>query len=243
MFLDLVTPNIELALDALNTDGKVHTLSTPKLLALEDQEAEVVIGDRIGYKLVTTINQVTSESIDFLESGVILKVKPSIDSANRILLEIHPEVSNGTVSNGIPSQTTTEVTTQVLVEDAQTVFIGGLIKKNRIVSKQSIPGLGDIPFLGRLFSSDEETNVNTETVVLITPRIVRHHQDIVESEMERISQVEKIMDARAQLLDEKIIERGDDKELLAKHKTTNQKPNAQLVELLNIWSSDDEVVW
>ena len=66
--------DLTVMLSALERDGRIRTLSTPKLLALENQEAEVLVGDRRGYAVTTTINQVTTESIEFLESGVILRV-------------------------------------------------------------------------------------------------------------------------------------------------------------------------
>ncbi len=171
-FFNLVTPNIEVFLDALQKDGKVNTLSSPKLLALENQESSVVIGDRIGYKLTTTINQVTTESIDFLESGVILKVTPAIDASGRIMMKVHPEVSTGTVSDGVPSQTTTEVTTQLLAEDGQTILIGGLIKNRVTESRVKVPLLGSLPLLGRLFTGWEKISIDSETIVLITPHII-----------------------------------------------------------------------
>jgi type II secretory pathway component GspD/PulD (secretin) len=169
----LMTPNVDIALTALEQEGRVRTLSTPKLLALDNQEASVIIGDRRGYQVTTTINQVTTESIEFLESGVILRVTPHIDANGRVLMDIHPEVSTGTVdANGIPSQTTTEVETSLLVPDNQTVFIGGLMKHTVDESYQRVPVLGRMPILKRLFSNRERGNVTTETVVLITPRIV-----------------------------------------------------------------------
>lgn len=172
-FLDFVNDNVDLTLTALQTEGRVRTLSTPKLVALDNQEAEVIIGDRRGYQVTTTINQVTSESIEFLESGVILRVTPHIDAEGRVLMEIHPEVSTGTVdAAGIPSQTTTEVTTSLLVPSGETVFIGGLMKHTGSQGYQRVPILGRIPGLKALFSSREETLANTETIVLITPRIV-----------------------------------------------------------------------
>jgi type II secretory pathway component GspD/PulD (secretin) len=178
LFIDIITPGLELFLDALRTRDRLRTLSTPKLLALEHQEAEAIIGDRIGYRVTTTINQVTTESIEFLESGVILKVMPSVDGQGRILLDIHPEVSTGTVSDdGIPSQKTTEVTTQMLVEDGQTVFIGGLIKRTMNQSKEGVPLLGDIPIVGGLFANNARNNVSVETVVLITPYLINEHGD------------------------------------------------------------------
>ena len=173
LFLDFFSNDLELVLDALRTRERLRTLSTPKLLALEDQEAETIIGDRLGYNVTTTIDNVTTTSTEFLESGVILRVKPSVDEQGRVLLEIHPEVSTGSVSDdGIPNQTTTEVTTTMLVESGKTVFIGGLIKRNATQTREGIPVLGDIPGLGLLFSNKSINSINTELVVLITPHIL-----------------------------------------------------------------------
>jgi type II secretory pathway component GspD/PulD (secretin) len=175
-FFDLANPNIEVALDALKARGRVRTLSTPKLLAVENQEASVIVGDRRGYTVTTTINQVTTESIEFLESGVILRVTPTVDASGGVLMTVHPEVSTGSVdSNGIPSQVTTEVTTRLLVPSTRTVFIGGLIKHSVTQTRRGVPVLGDVPGVGRLFSNHRETSTNTETVVLITPRIIEDY--------------------------------------------------------------------
>ena len=173
-FFDYATPNVEASLSALSARGRVRTLSTPKLLALQNQEASVIIGDRRGYQVTTTINQVTAESIEFLESGVILRVTPNVDEHGNVMMQIHPEVSNGTVDvNGIPSQTTTEVTTHLIVPAGQTIFIGGLMKHTLTENSSGVPVLGNLPGVGRLFSNREASNVNTETVVLITPHVVR----------------------------------------------------------------------
>jgi type II secretory pathway component GspD/PulD (secretin) len=183
--IHLVNPdNADLVLKALRDRNLVRTLSTPKLLALEDQPAETVIGNRQGYKVTTTINQVTSENIQFLESGVILRVTPSVDNENRVLLAIHPEVSLGSISaDGIPSQKTTEVTTNMLVESGQTVFIAGLIKQNAQQARSGVPLLGDIPVVGRLFSNDSKSVSRTETIVLITPRIVNDTRGLYDDEV------------------------------------------------------------
>ena len=173
-FFSLVNDNIDLFLTALSGKGRVQALSTPKLLALENHEASTVIGDRTGYKVTTTVNQVTTESIEFLETGVILKVTPSVDEHNRILLKIHPEVSSASIApSGIPSKKSTEVTTQLLAEDGQAIFIGGLIKRNSDYKRSGVPLLSDIPMLGAAFSSTTDTLSNTETVILITPHIVK----------------------------------------------------------------------
>ena len=172
-FLTLTDPELELLFNALEARGRVRTLSTPKLLALENQEASVIIGDRRGFQVTTTINQVTSETIEFLESGVILRVTPHVDAQGNVRLDVHPEVSTGNVDgNGIPSQVTTEVTTQLLVPSGRTVFIGGLIKHTSTLSQNGVPVLRRVPGLRRLFSNEEATEINSETIVLITPHIV-----------------------------------------------------------------------
>lgn len=150
------------------------SFALPKLLTIENRESSVIIGDRRGYSVTTTINQVTAESIEFLESGVILRVTPSVDAAGKIMLDIHPEVSTGVVdtTSGIPSQTTTEVSTRMIVYDGQTVFVGGLIKNTVDESRQSVPLLGKIPGIGRLFSNSQKTSLKTETIVFITPTVI-----------------------------------------------------------------------
>ncbi len=189
-FFSFVNPNVSAALNALNAKGRVRTLSTPRLLALEHEEAEVVIGDRTGYRVTTTINQVTTESVAFLESGVILKVTPSVDQHGQIMMDVHPEVSTPTISEGIPSLTTTEVTTQFLADNGQTIFIAGLMRNSLGQQKNGVPVLGDIPVLGRLFSNTEKLVINTETVVLITPRVVEAGvAKFMSSESDRVDEI------------------------------------------------------
>lgn len=171
-FVDYVDDELNLFLDALQHDGRTRTLSTPKLLALENQPASVIIGDRLGYINTVTINQVTTENTEFLESGIILEVTPTVDENGQIMLDIHPEISTGTVTDGVPSQSTTSVRTQLLVPSGGTSFIGGLIKSQKFTDQKGVPGLSKIPLAGKLFSRNEERNVNTEIIILITPTLI-----------------------------------------------------------------------
>lgn len=188
LFFNYTNNNITAALDALTSQGRVRTLSSPKLLAIEDQESSVIIGDRRGYSVTTTINQVTTESIEFLESGVILRVTPSVDAAGKVLMDIHPEVSTGVIDplTGIPSQSTTEVTTRMIVPDGQTIFIGGLIKHRIEESKRGVPIVSSIPGVGRLFSNRENNRSNSETIVLITPTIISAESRTIDEETIKI---------------------------------------------------------
>jgi type II secretory pathway component GspD/PulD (secretin) len=190
LFYSLANKNLQLFLEAQATKNRVRTLSAPKLLAMENQEAKVVIGNSTGYLVTTTINQVTTQSVQFLESGVILRVTPSVDQLGRVMLKVHPEVSSATLNAGIPAKKSTEVTTELLCEDGESVFIGGLIKKNITTGKVGVPLLGSIPLIGALFSQNTETVSNTETVVIITPRVVKNLRVRDEDSMNKINLIE-----------------------------------------------------
>ena len=201
LFAQYTNSNVELVLNALKERGRLRTISTPKLLAMEGLEAESVVGAEIGYQVTTTINNVSTESVEFLETGVILKVTPTVDRSGRIMLDISPEVSTGFVNDdGIPSKSTTQVSTRMLVPDGKTVFLGGLIQNQVNNTREGIPGLGDVPIIGGLFSNRSQNINSTEIVVLITPRIVNYASGEAEvPTIERVELINEIIDA--ELLD------------------------------------------
>lgn len=206
-FFEVVNSDFTAMLNLLSEEGRVRTLSTPQLLALENQEASVIIGDRQGFRVTTTINQVTTESIEFLESGVILRVIPWVDTEGRIMMDIHPEVSTGVIVDGIPSQTTTEVTTRLLVPSGRTVFIGGLMKHTLSERNQGVPGLKRIPLVGRLFSNNVKIGTNTETIVLITPHIVADSGSLVEpAKIDKVREAESLLGGEAAATEEQLDE-------------------------------------
>jgi len=205
-FFSFLDSKLSLFFDALATAGRVRTLSTPKLLALENQEAKVIIGDSTGYKVTTTINLVTTETIQFLESGVILKVIPSVDQRGRVLLKIQPEVSSASLLAGIPSKKSIQVTTELICDDGQSIFIGGLIKAKGTAERNGVPVLKDLPVLGRLFSSTADAVSTAETVVIITPYIVSQPSDLARESEEKVRQTEG---AAGSILDQQLrLERG-----------------------------------
>jgi len=206
-FFNFADDKFSVTLDALTSQGRVRTLSSPKLMATENVESSVIVGDRRGYSVVTTINQVTTESIEFLESGVILRVTPNVDDSGQVMLEIHPEVSTGIINplTGIPSQATTEVTTRMIVPDGQTIFVGGLIKRRVDESKSGVPVVSRIPGIGRLFSNRKSTITNTETIVLITPTVVHKGESHIDRDTsEKIERLELDQDAHDEDLDDEM---------------------------------------
>mgnify|MGYP000370166076 CR=1 FL=1 len=204
LFFSIVSDNLNTYLSALSSKGRVHTLSTTKLLALENQQSITSIGDQTGYKVTTTINQVTTESIQFLESGVILRVTPSIDERGRILMKIHPEVSTASVNNNIPSKNSTQVNTTLIAEDGQAIFIGGLIRNSNNYKRSGVPFLGELPIIGNAFSHWEDGGVSSETVVVITPRIVREEQPLAVNPAARLEDIEPPLLRKAATLEESL---------------------------------------
>jgi type II secretory pathway component GspD/PulD (secretin) len=190
-FSVILSERLDAFFTALATKGRVRTLATPKLLALENQEAKTVIGDSTGYRVTTTINLVTTESVQFLESGVILKVTPSVDQRGRVLMKVHPEVSTASLAAGVPSKKSTEVTTELVCEDGQSIFIGGLIKSGSLREREGVPGAMNLPLIGALFRNRTESVTYTETIVLITPYVVtdpRQAQGFSDEQARRVQQ-------------------------------------------------------
>jgi type IV pilus secretin PilQ/predicted competence protein len=162
------------AIDTLQTKTKINTLSTPKILAIHSKPAKVQVGGQQGY-VVTTVNQgISTESVEFIDTGTILEITPYIDHENNILLEVKPSLNSAVIEEGIPVVRSTNVTTWMVAKNGETVFIGGLIQDIGIDTQSSIPCLGDIPGLSWLFGRSSKATDKTELIVLITPQILEY---------------------------------------------------------------------
>jgi type II secretory pathway component GspD/PulD (secretin) len=152
-------------------------LANPKILALNKQAGKLIIGDEEGYQDTTTQNQSgsTTQAIEFLESGTILEFRPFIGKDGLIRMELSPEQSSsfftGPLQN-IPNKTTTNIITNVLVKDGQTIVLGGLFQEETTLGFSQVPLVGDIPVVGELFKGETDTSQRTELIVLITPHII-----------------------------------------------------------------------
>ncbi|NLX59521.1 MAG: hypothetical protein GXY74_10590 [Phycisphaerae bacterium] len=171
----VMTSEVSVFVQALETVSDVNILSNPKVLALNKQRAEVIVGRRLGYR-TTTVTQTTAvETVEFLDTGTQLQFRPFVSNDGFVRMEIHPEVSNGSIDGlGLPSETTTEVTCNVMVRDGHTIVIGGLFDENTQIDKSQVPGLGNLPLVGALFRQDHQATTRREIIVLLTPHIVDH---------------------------------------------------------------------
>jgi type IV pilus assembly protein PilQ len=167
--------NVRAILTALEEITDTTLLANPKILAVNKQEGIVYIGRKIGYIDMTTQNQSgsTTQSVKFLETGTRLAFRPYIGDDGFIRMDIYPKDSDGTLKeNNIPDETSTELRTNVVVKDGQTIVIGGLFRDNVITIKNQVPVLGDLPLVGALFRGKRDTTSREEVIIILTPHIV-----------------------------------------------------------------------
>jgi type II secretory pathway component GspD/PulD (secretin) len=169
--------NYEFVLEALSEVGTTDLLSSPHITAVNNRESRILVGSSIPYKTIDTREEDgsirTFEKVTMVEVGVKLYVTPTINDSDFVSLKIKPEVSSVTgFTEGIPIVEKTEAETEVLIRDGVTLIIGGLIKNENRETVKKIPLLGDIPLLGKLFSSTDRQLVKSELIIFITPHII-----------------------------------------------------------------------
>ena len=191
LYYEITNQNIQSIVEALATRTGFQVLSSPKVMALNDQKAEIKTGSQLGYNVSTVTNGVVSNTVEFLDVGTKLDITPSIKSDGLIQMEIHPEISDGLIDKvtGLPSKTSTETTTQLIVKDGQVIIIGGLIRDSAQKEVHGVPVLMDLPIIGAFFKRTELTTDKSEIIVLISPHIVNQK---FTAEMEgKINEVEQ----------------------------------------------------
>jgi len=178
------------AIDALQKKTNVNTLSTPKVLAIHGEPAKVQVGGQQGYSVATTNLGVTSENIQFIDTGIVLEITPYIDDDGTVLLNVKPSITSAQLEEGIPVTRTAFVETWLLAKSGETVLIGGLIQDNITKTRSEVPCLGDLPLLGLLFGSRGRSVDKVELVILITPTVVDRKKKSVD-EVEAIIRTKK----------------------------------------------------
>jgi type IV pilus assembly protein PilQ len=161
---------IDLELSALESDGRADIVSTPKVLTADQQTAKIQSGTEIPYQEASSSG---ATSTSFKEAVLSLEVTPQITPDGRIIMDLKVnQDSVGEVFEGVPSIDTNEIETSIIVDNGQTVVLGGVFRSNEVEAVVKTPFLGDLPVLGRLFRRTESTNEKSELLVFITPRIV-----------------------------------------------------------------------
>lgn len=178
--------SITATLNALEDKTKINVLSAPKLLVLNNQTAALQVGDQVPVATASSVstdnaNAPIVNSIEYRDTGIILKITPRVNSGGLVLLDIAQEVSDvkRTSSSRIDSPTisTRRISTSIAVQDGQVLALGGLIRDSQTVGSSGLPLLARIPILGALFGTQTDGGERTELLVLLKPRVVRTIDD------------------------------------------------------------------
>ncbi|CAN7411573.1 type II secretion system secretin GspD [Mesorhizobium sp. LjRoot246] len=175
------TDNIQVTLNALSSITDVNVISAPTIMALNNQKAVLQVGDQVPIATRQVVDQTIGSSpvvsVEMKDTGVILTVTPRINNAGRVMLDIEQEVSNvtRTTSSGIDSPTIQQrkIQTRVLVNDGESLALGGLIQSRNNIDRTQVPILGDIPIIGNAFKQKTDSIGRTELIIFIRPHVVR----------------------------------------------------------------------
>ncbi len=156
---------------AMETKGQGKIISAPKVVTLDNKKAIIKQGVSYPYNKFDEAGNTTTEFIDI---DLVLEVTPHVTPDNRIAMNINIEKNDfGAIINNVPSFTTKEAKTELLVNNGDTVVIGGIIKTRKTSSESGVPWISQIPLVGWLFKSKNKTNEKEELLIFITPRIVK----------------------------------------------------------------------
>ncbi len=151
-------------------------LARPRITCLNRQRAEVLIGTRIGYLSSTQTDTSTTQTVEFLDTGIQLVFRPFISPDGMIRLELHPNVSSATLrpdgGQSVPDEITQQIMTNIRCRSGETIILGGLFRETTRISRNQVPFLGDIPIIGNAFRGQDDTIEKEEIIFLLTPTII-----------------------------------------------------------------------
>ncbi len=191
-------------LEALASQAKLKVLAAPHVLVSDNREARIQIGDQV--PIATSETNITNttqiqRTIQYKDTGIILKVKPQVNEGGLVSLDLTQEVSNYFIQKIFDSDQVVikkrEATTNLVVQDGHTIVIGGLIREDTQSTREGLPVLSKIPLLGYLFGNTSDKETRTELIMLLTPYVVRNQAEAMEmtaEHMERLKGVNREID-------------------------------------------------
>jgi general secretion pathway protein D len=198
--------NTRIVLDALDAVTDVRVISSPQVLVLDNRTAELQVGDQVPIATqqavdIDNADARTISTVEFRDTGVVLRVTPRVNKSGLVNMEIEQEESNAveTTTSDLDSPTIQQrrLSSSIVVNSGQTIALGGLIRDTRTNGRSGLPVLSQMPVVGPLFGTTEEIGRRTELLVLITPRIVRNQRDalaVTRELRERLKDAAKAMD-------------------------------------------------
>ncbi|MGZ5000511.1 MAG: type II secretion system protein GspD [Methylomonas sp.] len=186
--------DINAVLRASALKDNVNVISSPSLMVLNNQEAQIRVGDSVpiltGTSTSLVSTGVTSNQIQMVDTGVQLMVKPRVNAGGLVLMEIQQSVDDAKPTTGLggtgtsninsPTISKRQIDTSVAVQSGETIVLGGLIKNADTHNRDGVPFLHELPLIGPIFGFTERKNEKTELVVLLTPRVMKSRQDALD---------------------------------------------------------------
>ncbi|TBR36643.1 MULTISPECIES: type II secretion system secretin GspD [Dyella] len=181
-FYSFINKNLQVAVHAMETNGNTKTLSAPSLVVLNNQTAQIQVGDQVPINQTSVnpgVGTATYNQVNYLNTGVILSVQPRVNPGGLVYLNVQQQVSSPTTPAGATNPTISQrsMATQVAVQSGQTVLLGGLIQQNEDNTDTGVPGLNHVPIFGRLFGTTSRGKARTELIVLITPKVITNGEE------------------------------------------------------------------
>jgi len=192
LFYSFLNKNFQVAINALQTSGTAKTLSAPSLVVLNNQQANITVGDQIPIQTIsynpygTAVTGSTTSSAlstigstQYVSTGTTLQITPRVNPGGLVYMDVAQEITTpGTAPAGSnPPISQRDLNTQIAVQSGQTVLLGGLIREDNTNSNSGVPLLSSIPVVGNLFKSTDNQRTRTEIIVLITPRVIYNAED------------------------------------------------------------------
>ena len=181
--LGVLNENVGVFMRLLDEVSDTMILARPKILALNRQRAQVLVGERVAYLSTTQTETASTQSVQYLNTGINLILRPFISRDGSIRMELFPSVSEYTIRKignplnpgytEVPDESTHEITTNVRVRDGETIVLGGLFKDKAVTNRRSVPGLGDVPILGAAFQGQDDEVTRQEIIFLVTPTVIK----------------------------------------------------------------------
>ena len=202
--LRVLEQDLTVTMNALREAGKLDVLSRPHILASDNQEATITVGQEVPFirnSRVTDTGQ-TINTVEYEDIGIILRVTPHINPDGLVIMDINPEVSTLTgitvpISDNVdaPVFAKRSAKSRVAIRNGQTIVIGGLMEDRKIETIKSVPGLGKIPLLGFFFRRKQENKVKTELLIFLTPHVALQPEDLKGISDEESGRLKVIPDA------------------------------------------------
>jgi len=172
----IVKDDFAIFLRALDSVTDVTVVARPKVMCLNRQRAEILVGRRLGYLNTTQTETSTTQTVEFLDTGIHLMFRPFITPNEMIRMELYPRLSSGDVqleaNYTVPNENTHEIFTNVRVQSGETIVLGGLFEEQTTMSREQVPLLGDIPIVGAAFRGQDDETQRKEIIFLLTPSII-----------------------------------------------------------------------